>query len=48
METETQHEWPADDGHLWGPWMTRTRTEQYRKCVHPECTAINTREAPKG
>jgi len=43
------HNWPEPGDHLWGPWMARTglpKPEQYRICVHPECTAVETRKAP--
>lgn len=42
-----EHQWPPnDEDHVWGPWMTRSRTEQWRGCVHPLCDAFETREAP--
>lgn len=44
------HFWPGDGEHLWGPWMTRTglpKPTQYRQCVHPQCSEVDTREAPK-
>jgi hypothetical protein len=45
------HKWPKDrEDHLWGPWYNKSglpKPEQYRTCVHPWCTATETREAPK-
>lgn len=43
-----KHDWPEDpEQHVWGPWLNRTRTTQYRKCVHPKCNAFETRETAK-
>lgn len=44
-----EHDWPTDpDEHVWGPWLTQTRSTQYRVCVHPACKAFEEREAPRG
>lgn len=41
------HDWPTNpDEHLWGPWMTRSRSTFYRICVHPHCRAFEEQEAP--
>ena len=46
----TDHAWPTVPGErVWGPWMAKTgkpKPTQYRQCVHPKCTAVETREAP--
>ena len=50
----TDHTWPTDPNeHVWGPWMAKTARKgaapptQYRMCVHPNCHASETREAPR-
>jgi len=46
------HNWPTDDGHVWDEWMQGQGADspggatQYRKCVHPDCRAYETRKAP--
>lgn len=45
-----EHEWPKNGEHLWGPWLYERglpKPAQYRQCVHPECSAVDRREAPK-
>ena len=51
MQDLANHDYPANDQHLWGRWMTHTSTikerTQYRQCQHPDCTAFEIRDAPK-
>lgn len=51
MSEATNHAWPTDPAaHVWSPWMSKAglpRPTQYRVCVHPTCTASETREAPR-
>lgn len=37
-----EHKWPENGGHLYGPWFPKNRTQKYRQCVHPECSATET------
>lgn len=45
------HNWPTDpDEHVWGPWLIKSgmpNAVRYRMCVHPLCTAVETKEVPK-
>lgn len=44
------HEWPVDDGCVFGPWQHQTGLPlptQYRVCVHPGCRRIERRDTPK-
>ena len=47
----TDHEWPTEpQAHVWGRWLSKTglpKPTQYRQCVHPDCKAVETREAPR-
>jgi hypothetical protein len=46
--TGIDHDWPIDpDEHVWGKWMSKSRTVEYRTCVHPACSAVETREAAR-
>jgi hypothetical protein len=49
-----RHDWPTDpDQHLWGPWQANTgiapgrKPTQWRGCCHPDCKAVEYREAPR-
>jgi len=46
----TEHKWLAPEQHLWGPWKYKVglpKPIQYRQCLHPNCTEVEEREAPK-
>ena len=39
-----KHDWKTDaNGHIWGRWMSKTRTTEYRQCVHPSCHEVQER-----
>jgi hypothetical protein len=49
----TDHGWPTDPAaHVWDKWTSHTARQgtkppmQSRRCVHPDCTAFEVREAP--
>jgi hypothetical protein len=46
------HKWPTQPTrHLWGRWWVEKgppKASQYRVCAHPDCKAIEHREAPCG
>jgi hypothetical protein len=46
----TNHKWPEDSRqHVWGPWLVKTgppKPTHYRQCVHPQCKAVDYRDAP--
>lgn len=52
-DSPLHHNWPTDDGHVWGPWHVEQAREgtkvavQYRTCVHPACRTVERREAPR-
>lgn len=44
------HLWPLPGEHLWTNWQTATglpKATQYRSCIHPDCKAVEYREAPR-
>lgn len=41
------HNYPANDKHLWGHWMQFSRTHRYRVCQHPSCSASEIAPYPK-
>ena len=45
-----EHSWPPPGEHLWTNWQNNTglpKATQYRVCIHPDCTKVEYREAPK-
>lgn len=40
-----EHHWPIGSAHVWGKWMPKNRTTIWRACVHPECSAIEEKDA---
>jgi hypothetical protein len=50
MAPKNVHDWPTNDDHVWGPWMSKTglpKPTDYRTCVHPKCKGVEVREASK-
>jgi hypothetical protein len=43
-----KHAWPPPGACFWSKWQASTQTEQYRVCIHPECSKVQYREAPRG
>lgn len=41
------HGWPKPEEHLWSEWRTFSKTEYYRTCVHPNCSASERKPVPK-
>lgn len=45
-----EHAWPLPGQHLWTKWENATglpNPTQYRKCIHPDCTKVEYRDAPR-
>lgn len=45
------HHWPSPLEHSWSKWQAdrpMPNPTQYRSCIHPLCTAVERRPAPKG
>lgn len=36
-----EHDWPTDqEEHVFGPWFTKDSRTKYRRCIKPECPAV--------
>lgn len=47
---KAEHAWPPPGQHMWSKWMSKTglpKPTQYRYCIHPDCTAVEDRDAPQ-
>lgn len=40
--------WPKDGDHLFTEWEIYSKTELYRRCVHPKCKHWEKKPVPKG
>ena len=51
--TQTDHKWPAPGECLWTPWYSDQPQRgikpatQYRSCLHPACSKVERRVAPR-
>lgn len=51
-EEVKDHNWPPNqEDHVFNKWQSAKgmpNATQYRSCVHPQCSKVEYRDAPKG